>query len=206
MAVVVCYLAGLGLTLFTDRRGAGMGLVAILIGFIGIIGGKLMIAKWVVMPKIMPEMKKVFDDGLEEIKEQDMPEELVQDTLANAEMMFALTLMQLVDDGEFEEEFVKKAILARFTGERQPQFQEEMERAEKRVYECLASWSSDEKETVVRNQYPKVIGEFAGFLMEGGLGTAIGFIAAFFGALSCQDVLWFPLGLFFAYKVGAGRD
>jgi len=205
MAVAVCCLAGLGLTQFTDRRGASMGLLAILIGFIGIISSKLMIAKWVVMPKIMPEMKKFAEGGFEDIKWEDITEEQMQDTMANAEMMFALTLMELVDEGEFEEEFARKVIVARFTRKRPPELEEEMEQVDKRVYECLGSWDSEKKESVVRKQYPRVIGEFAGIFLEGRLGEVVGFIAAFFGTLSCLDIVWFPLGLFCAYKIGTSR-
>lgn len=206
LATLVGPLAGVGLTLFTDKRSVGMGVLAVFIGFVGILSGKLFIAKWVVMPEIMPEIKQGMESGFEEIESQEISEEEVQDALKDPNTMFTLTLMQLAEDGEFENEFVNKVIIARMAGQPPPDMAEQVETAERRVDECLETWSPEKKEQVARAQLPRMIRQFVSLVFEGSLGAAIGFVAAFAASFSCLDIFWFPIALVGAYKIGAGRD
>jgi hypothetical protein len=208
MALVVCALAGYGLQLFSGRCGAGLGVLAIFIGMCGLFFGKVLIAKWVVMPKLMPAFREGIDSAFDEMDSEQLSAADVNEMLDDPNMMFILTLMRLMDDGEFDRDVVIKIVMARQLQSDMPppELAEQIERAEKRVNECLESWSPEEKEQVVREQLPKFIRGMADVLMDSKIGAAIGFIAALIAVMSCQDLIWFPMGLICAYRVGSGND
>jgi hypothetical protein len=199
-------LAGLGLTVFTDKRSAGIGWLAVLIGLVGIITGKVLIAKYVVMPELMPKFQQLMDTGLGEMDKEDISDGMVSDIVKDPNMMFGVALLELVDQNEIEEDLIREIAVWHFTGKSQPELKTDLETAREKINERLDSWSEEEKTEAAKAQYPRMIREFMEFFFDTGMGTAFGFFVAFVAAFECLDVVWFPLGLYFAYRVGAGKD
>ncbi len=209
LATVVGPLGGVGLIVFIDRRNVGIGLLAVLIGLCGIISGKVFIAKWVVMPELVPKFAEFINVAKDELRGAQISDEMVQETLKNPRAMFTLTLMQLAEDGEIEQDVAESLAFDWSSEPIPPDLEEQRESVEKKVYSCLSTWTAEEKEKVIKAQFPKVVSEFADLfshIMQTGLGTAIGFLAAFLGSFTCLDVMWFPIALWGAYKLGAGWD
>jgi hypothetical protein len=212
MAIGVCSLAGYGLKLFGGGKySVGLGILAIFIALAGVLFAKVLIAKWVIMPELMSEMRETMDDAFDEQEDaNEMSDEDVQMTIEDANAMFTVTLMQLVQDGEFDRDVAVKIVWYRNfmldTRPEDPELASEIDRAEKRVSECLETWSPEKKEQVVREQSPNVAREAADAIMDSGVGAAFGFVFAFFAALSCQDFICVPLGLVCAYRLGSGKD
>ena len=209
LAIVVGPLAGVGLILFIDRRNIGIGLLALLIGLCGIISGKVFIAKWVVMPKFAPKFVKIFEEFKGELRGAQISDEHIQMVLRDPLIMFGVTLMQLAENGEVEQDVARGFAFDWSIEPLPPDLEEQRESVEKKVYSCLSTWTAEQKEDVVKAQFPKVLSEFTGRfsnIMQTGLGTAIGFFAAFLGSFRILDVMWFPVALWGAYKLGAGWD
>jgi hypothetical protein len=191
-----------GLVLVTRKHRVVYGLLGILIGLTGGFSGKVLIAKWAVGPGL----KETISAKLEEIPDIQISDKMVRQTLANYDSAFPMLLMQLVEDGEFEEEAAGRVIMARMTRSVPPDLREQMKLAEQKVRKCFDDWSNEKKEAAVRAQWPNMIRPFAQAALESPVVSAFGFAFALAGAFSLWDLLWFPMGMWSAYKIGAGRD
>ena len=218
LAIVVGPLAGVGLILFIDRRNIGIGLLALLIGLCGIISGKVFIAKWVVMPKFAPKFVKIFEEFKGELRGAQISDEHIQMVLRDPLIMFGVTLMQLAEDGEVEQDVADELAFGwmkddrpylgvqRESEELSSAIKEQKESVEKKVYSRLSTWTAEQKEEVIKAQLPKAVTVFADRIVQTKFATAIGFFAAFLGSFRILDVMWFPVALWGAYKLGAGWD
>lgn len=184
-------LAGFGLTLFIDSRGVGIGLLACLFAFLGILMGKFFIANWYIMPRLEQEFRK-FEPG----------EEHIAELLENSDMMFSVACLQLVENGEFEEALAWRVIAAHYSGELPSENRQEIEAARQKSLELLNNWSESEKKAAAQAQCAKLMDKITDFMIK----TKIGLVIAFLAAFSLWDLLWLPIALWSAYKIGAGRE
>ncbi|MHC4394666.1 MAG: hypothetical protein ACYS1A_03340 [Planctomycetota bacterium] len=215
LVIPVIAVAGFGLGLFLDSRNVGLGLLAALIGLTGGISGKVFIAKWV----IMPEMEKMFTEGFFQnpiygraipedfdirkgLSSDEQSEQLLANLVKSKNSMFLLASMQLVDEGEFEEAFALQVASANVSGGAAIESTEEIKAAHAKVQKLLDGLSADEKKKIAREQFSKLVERAFKMFMESGFGLALVFI----GTFSLWDLLWFPMGLWSAYKIGAGRE
>jgi phosphate/sulfate permease len=184
-------LAGFGLTLFIDSRGIGIGLLACLFAFLGILMGKFFITNWYIMPRLEQEFRQ-FEPGQEHITK----------LLENSDMMFSVACLQLAENEEFEEALAWQVIAAHYAGELPSEDKQEIEAARQKTLELLNNWSDSEKKAAAQAQYAKLMDKISDFMIK----TKIGLLIAFIAAFSLWDLLWFPVALCSAYKIGAGRD
>jgi hypothetical protein len=213
-------LAGLGIYLFTTRRGVFLGVLAALIAFFGILSGKYFIAKWYYMPELMAEFR---DKGASDIVDPNnikLTDEELQRIMSDPGQMFAYVAMQLADDGKITKEDAdyftaeKFAKAFRKTKEGDPQEPNEAQQqlndqrhkeVEAKVYKCLSEWDGPKKAEVVRTQYPKMIKEFADAFTKSPIMNVVGFAVAYIASFSLFDLLWFPIAMVTAYKFGTGE-
>jgi hypothetical protein len=106
LAVGVAALAGYGLTLYTDRRGPEMGLLAMAIGLVGIIVAKLVIANWVIMPKI-----DSFLQSESPFVQTEVTDEWVGRALADPQSTFTYVCYHLAEEYEWDEDFTHKVTM-----------------------------------------------------------------------------------------------
>jgi predicted Zn finger-like uncharacterized protein len=215
MVIPVIALAALGLIIFIENRNMGIGLLAALIGLSGAVSGKAFIAKWA----ILPEMEKILTAELSEkpifrdtiLSDFDInkilafkkpSDQLLANLVENENSMFLFVCMQLAENGEFELEFAWQVAAAHASGKVPLEKAEEIKVANEKVEAMLKSSGPGEKERIVRAQYSKVMERVRKLFME----TEIGFVIAFIATFSLWDLLWIPMGLWSAYKIGAGRD
>lgn len=184
-------LAGLGLTLFTEGRKVRLGLLAALFAFLGIMMGKFFFANWYVMPELRKQLHRMRPSN-----------EDIEDILKDPDMMFAVACLELADRTQFDQEFAWKVIIARNSGELPTENREEIESAQKKALELLDNWPEDRKRVAARRQSFKILRKIADVMMESKIGLFFVFIATF----SPWDLLWFPIALWSAYKIGSGRD
>jgi hypothetical protein len=234
LCIVVAGLAGYGLVLFTEKRNAALGLLAALIGFVGIISGKVFIAKWVVLP----EVQNAFASA--DWSDVSLTEEQVDERMKDPNGLFRAVGFQMAREGEFEEEFASKLVATHYDGRAPLGEAEQIQAGIERVEETIGTWTDEQKREAIRAQHTRDMEAFRDFgkalvgamaesseedeevpeglrqvakeandLMSGDKDlaeTKIGFVMAFFGSFSCLDIIWFPIALWSAYKVGTGRE
>ena len=212
IATIVAGLAGCGFAMFMHDgdRGGFTGFLAVVIGLIGIMTGKVFIAKWVEMPIVKERFtsgfkmsasdnskKKHFSEG------GDSQSNMLEHIVENKKSMFFVTCFHLADEGVFEEEFAKKVITFHLGKNRSSAENfDELRDAEGKVLTLIEGYSRSEREEIARQQEDRLIELMEKILDK----TPVGFVIAFIGSFSLADFLWFPMGLWGAYKVGAGWD
>jgi hypothetical protein len=179
-------LAGFGLTLFTTRRGVGMGLLAALFAIVGILVGKALIAQWVIMPIIEKEIKNF-----------QLSDDQIQEMVNDPAKMFSVACLHLVDQGEFDEPFAWKVIGVHNKGESYPAEQKKIDEAQKKASDLVDSWSDAEKLAAAKAQSHKFVAKFTNLMKQ----TKAGFAFAFIASFSLIDILWFLLAVASAYKI-----
>lgn len=234
LCIPVAGVAGYGLVLFTESRNFGLGLLAALIGLFGIFCGKLFLAQWVVLP----EMENPFAIVGEEYDKSTLTEEQIQANLADDKSLFRAACFQLVENGEFDQEFAEKVVQANYDGRAPIGEAEQVQEGMRKVETTLGSWDREQKRQAIIAQFERDKQMFKDFgkellaaaadanedeLPEGVRNTAretqellegtrsiqetkIGFTFAFIGAFSILDLLFIPVGMWGAYKIGAGKD
>jgi hypothetical protein len=234
LAILVAALAGYGLILFTEKRNAALGLLAALIGLVGIISGKVFIAKWV----ILPTLENPFTST--EWEKPTLTDREVDERMKDPNEMFRAACFQMAEDGEFDKKFAGKIVDTHYDGRAPLGEAEQVKAGIERVEETLNGWSDAKKREAIRAQYARDIEVFKNFgkalitvgaksteeaedvpdtvretareaneLMSGDktlAETKIGFFFAFLGSFSFLDLLFFPMGMWSAYKIGSGRQ
>ena len=234
LCIPVAAAAGYGLTLCLESHGAALGLLAAVIGLFGIFCGKLFLAKWVVLPRLENPFAiaaKEFDEATldeEQIRER-LKDPHLMFTAACFQMAedgefdheFAEKVVQTHYDGRapigeaeqitegiqkvqatldsWSPQQKRQAVIAQF--EREKQMFKEFGRS-------LLTAVTEANEAEVPEGIRKTARETQD-LFEGTRPiqqTRIGFAMAFIGSFSFLDLLFIPMGLWAAYKVGAGRD
>ncbi len=206
MAVVVCSLAGAGFYLCTQNRSVGVGILAAVIGFVGILNGKTLIAKYVALSQMKKFMTESAGQFGEPFGDDAMKDKFYEEMIKDDNMMFAMAAMQLVEDGYVEEELADEILASRPADKKDQEKSDQVKQAEQKINEALDSWSKQKKMEVAQAQYGKVSRKNMNLFMESEVGKTMGFVGAWLWSLSCQDFVWFPLGMFCAYKVARGED
>jgi hypothetical protein len=234
LCIPVAGVAGYGLVLFTEHRNFGLGLLAALIGLFGIFCGKLFLAKWVVLPQMenpfaivgeeyekstlteeqirenLGDPKSLFRAACFQLVEngefdREFAEKIVQTNydgrapIGEAEQI--QEGMRKVEDtlGSWDSEQKRQAIIAQF--ERDKQMFKDFG---KELLAAAADANEDELPEGFRNTARETQELFDGTrsIQE----TKIGFTFAFIGSFSILDLLFIPVGMWGAYKIGAGKD
>jgi DNA-directed RNA polymerase subunit RPC12/RpoP len=234
LCIPVAGVAGYGLVLFTESRNFGLGLLAALIGLFGIFCGKLFLAKWVVLPQMENPFAIVGEEYDKSTLTEEQIQENLEDpkSLFRAacfqlveygefDREFAEKVVQANYDGRapigeakqvqegmrkventlgsWNPEQKREAIIAQF--ERDKQMFKDFG---KELLAVAADANEDELPEGFRNTARETQELFDGTrsIQE----TKIGFAFAFIGSFSILDLLFIPVGMWGAYKIGAGKD
>ncbi len=205
IAIGVGALAGIGITIFTQEKTTGLGIVAALFAVFGILTGKVLVAKYVIVPEVVKIMKTGDSELLGNSENASLSPEEIKEMAGDNDAMLSVTLMYLAENKEFDKEILKQYYIGTFAEEMPPDVQQHAGKIQARVSECLSSWDTARKEQIVREMYPKVLQETTNELTDNTFfKTALG-IGAFIASFSLFDLLWFPLAIWTAFKIGSGR-
>jgi phage FluMu protein Com len=206
MAVGVFCLSGAGFYLCTQNRGVGVGILAVLIGFMGVLNAKTLIAKYVTMPKLKNFMSNSGDKFGNMFDKHPMKDQFYEDMVKNEDFMFAAATMQLAEDGEIEEELVDDIVMKRPADENDVERTQKIKEAKTRIKAAVENWDKEKKKKVAQAQFAKLNQKYMDSFMQSQAGQTFSFVAAWFWSFSCQDIVWFPLGMFCAYKIARNED
>ena len=203
VAVGVAAATACGLILFTENRNAGFGIAAIFISLFCILIGKVMIAKWAVMPLMQKEMEVLLAEEEENlIAFSDMKLEEQQGLTQDDTNIYSVGVMELWEQGEFGEDTARKLVAAKYNFfEQENALEPEYQDSHEAVNEEVASWDNDKKLTMFNQHYDTFQINEIKWLMQ-----VIGALAAFIAAFSFFDLFILPISCVTAYKIGAGTN
>lgn len=207
VAIGVGALAGWGIILFADVRTNTLGVMAAVFAIVGILAGKALIAKYVVIPKT-EEVMRVFGTLVHQKSEdiaQQIGKQQINEILSDYESMFAITLIHLIDNGEFDRNLIREYHFARVQGDIPEHLKQDAESIDARVNEYLEQWDDNQKEQIVRENLPRLFEEFIVGAFENSQMMDNLFYEAFIATFSWFDLLWFPLAMATAFKIGSGQ-
>lgn len=203
-----------GLVMFTEKRNVGLGLLSIAMALFGILMGKVMIAKWVIMSD---------DISFAELS-QDEKNDLMEDPV----LVYDMGAMDLWAQGQFDET-VAKSLIMENVGEESDDFGDEdldlesnespalTETAESSsdtvsspeyaaqhdaVCSHIEKWTPQERQQAFEQQYDKYQSCISSWFII----SPIGFALALLFAFSIWDLAIIPASLVTAYKIGVGSD
>ena len=218
---VVATLAGVGLVALTDKRNVLLGIVAAVIGLGGMLCGKVLIARFVIMPKMTnPE---AIEDMADELRNGDLNE-----YVSYPPTMYSVLCMELGDKGEIPAELVKPTLAWIIISETQnpdisdddrpnevwlavannSEFMsyidriEEIKAAGNKVFEEYKNLTQAQKLSVLRKHWDPMWDMIGESLREM---PAVGFMYALVETFGLLDLLWLPLGMSGAFSVAKGR-
>jgi DNA-directed RNA polymerase subunit RPC12/RpoP len=238
LAVGVALLAGYGLTLFNNKLTHKMGLLAILIGFVGIIIAKVIISYFILMPR----MDSFWQDKALAM-ETEISEQMLDDALNNPDQTFNCACYHLAEEFGWDRKFTHRVTIyhtyTRISKRRKsafkwsPEEKKQLKEAAEKVQQKIEQWSPEEKRLAMESgikkhkemlkqdmreaidkmedpNNPQPAPSEVKEVLEVLTGdrppsdSQLGRSFAKFGACCCLDILWIPLGLFFAYKFASG--
>ncbi len=207
-----------GLTRFTENRGIMLGLLAAILGFAGMLIAHGAVAKWVILPMLQNDteftesMNTAFSSKFSETAGQLTAEQVTRLAEEEDTMVF-VAAMSLVNENQLTEDHVKQMFVYKMETEAAedkndvpaslPEVDNDYAAASKRLEE----WDSDTRKQMLRQYYPKVGGIISQtFMEETKIGNAVNFFIAFVGSFGLLDLLWFPMGLYGAFKLASGME
>ena len=234
LCVPVAGAAGYGLVLFTENRNLGLGLLAVLIGLFGIFCGKVFLAKWVILPQMENPFVLAGEEYDKSTLQEEQVQERLEDPkclfravcfqlveYGEFDREFAEKVVQANYDGRapigeakqvqegmrkventlgsWDHEQKRQAIIAQF--ERDKQMFKDFG---KELLVAAADANEDELPEEFRNAARETHELFEG--TRSIQQTKIGFAFAFVGSFSFLDLLFIPMGMWCAYKIGAGKE
>ncbi len=196
------------MTIFTETRNFAIGMVAVAIGFGGMMSGKAFYAKWYSIPK----MEETFDSDKFSnetfVEYTQLTDEEVDNIMNNQKPMFRYACAYIAYEQGWEKDFTSKVQMVQLFGKRSKKLSaqetEDIDIAIEEIDNTINSWNKNKKREVIRSQnriFNETVKEFAEEIAKG-MTKAFGYITAF----RFLDLLWFPMGMWSAYKIGSGRD
>ena len=160
LAVGVAILAGYGLTLFNNKRTHKMGLLAILIGFVGIIIAKVIISYCILMPRM-----DVFWQDKSLAIEKEITEQILDDALKSPNQTFNWACYHLAEEYGWDRKFARKLTTyhtyKKNSPRRRPPFKwspeekKQLKEAEEKVQQRIEQWTPDEKRIAMESGIKK---------------------------------------------------
>lgn len=220
LAIPVATLAGFGLVVLTGRRNILFGFLAVIIGFCGIICGKVLIAKYVIQPKFSYLMSS-DPTGFMELDTEYFKELAGQDF-----WVFAAQCYSMKDRGEIEQDLILPVIMVyaqdgaegsyEQTGDDTSQMlsniagemdisaerQEQIDQVKEKALGNMENLTSAQREQLTVDYGPDMYKDVMSFLADS---TPFNAVMSFIASFALLDLLFIPMGLWGAFKAGIGK-
>jgi len=198
LCIAVAASAGYGLALFIEERGIGLGLIAVLIGLFGIFCGKGFLAEWVVKPRLQSTIvEKAETDENAQLTEEEIIRRCEDPNCLNEAALF-----QIIDSNEFEKNFAQKMPQPSFNfRELMSQSQQIATQTAAKAREMVSRWTPEQKRKAIIAQFER--NKQMSRQMRP-VKTLLTSVIAFICSFSLLDFIFIPVGLWSAYKIGAG--
>lgn len=201
-AVGVACAAAWGLIALQEDRNIGLGLLAAFIGLVGIFCGKYFVAKWAVMP----HLQSAVEEKLDEVDSRTLSPEERNELIKDPDVVYNVVCMQLAEDGEFSNEMAVDIVVMKMMNKVPADLSPEVTAARGKVDIAVAEWEYGKKMEALRKQYGPLQKAIANKFLDSKVGSAATLAVAFVASFSLLDLLWFPMALWAAFKIGNGND
>ncbi len=202
LAVGVACAAAWGLIALQDDRNVGLGLLAAMIGLVGILCGKYFVAKWAVMPRL----QNIVHEQLSQTDWQTLSREQRNELIHDPVVSYNVLCMQLAENGEFSREIAVDLVIMKIRDEVPDDPSPEVVAAREKVDVAVAEWDSSKKMEALRKQYGPLQQAVADRLLDSKVGTVATLAVAFVATFSLFDLMWFPMALWAAFKIANDSD
>lgn len=201
-AIFTAGAAAYGLTLYTEHRNIGLGVVSVMLGLGAIFCGKFMVSRWAVLP----ELNRLYEEQMSQSSQlfAFMPGEMDQ-FLSNEDHMASIACVSLIGAGKIDETEGRQFIIEQQTDGLEPAnlSDAQMENLRELTAAQLKEWNDKQRENAVLQNMAYVNYVIATMSKTGKALTAA---LAFAGSFSLWDLVFIPAGMIAAFKTGAGRN
>jgi hypothetical protein len=193
--------AAYGLTLYTEHRNAGLGIISVVLGIGAIFCGKYMVSQWAVLP----ELNRLYEQQMTEGRTKFIMPDTMNEYLSDEDQMASIACVSLIGLGKIEESEGRQFIIEMQTGGREPSnlSDAQMENLRELTAAQLKEWSDKQRENAVAQNmaYIKYV-----IATQSKTGKEMTSKMAFACTFSSWDLIMIPTALFVAFKTGAGRS
>jgi hypothetical protein len=198
-----------GLTRLTERRSIMLGLLAVILSLGGMLAGHVAIAKWVIVPGW--EKDKEYNAAKDKLQQKfsndfaalpSAPQQW-QTMAANEQIMIHVAAWDLVDSGRLDKNIFNKMYFVEKNAENIP---EEIKTARDQAQTHLKSWSDAQRIEALKKHFDALRQNYEESIqskIQTGV-KAVTFVIAFAASFGLLDLLWFPMGLYGAFKLASG--
>jgi hypothetical protein len=218
-------LIGIVVVAVTQSNSGGTRALAVLMAILCILMGKFFIAKWLVMPIMQKEMKKLnLEKGIQEklqeltagrqVDPQDakpLTEDEIRMMVNDPDILFDAVCHQFKRAHAWDEDFAEQ-LVSFHSGNLKPPASDRprFEDSDKKVAEKIAGLDNQQKRLAVLFRHAEMTGyteQLAGelnqLMTDVMTNKNIGLFIAFIAAFSLFDILWIFLAIASAYKIAA---
>ena len=201
-AIGVASAAAWGLVLPLNDRNVGLGLLGAFIGLVGIFCGKYFVARW----SVMPRLQTVVNQGLNDIDTQTLSREQRNALIRDPNEVYQVVCMQLAQDGQFSRETALEIVVMKITDKVPAELSPEFVAAREKTDAAMTKWNDSQKMEALKMQHGPLQRALPEKFLDSKVGSALTTTAAFIGSFSLFDLMWFPMALWAAFKIGNGND
>lgn len=201
-AIGVACAAAWGLVVLQEDRNIGLGLLGAFIGLVGIFCGKYFVAKWAVMP----HLQKFVNEQVDEMDSQNLSREERNELIKDPDEVYQVVCMQLAQDGQFSHKTALEIVVMKITDNIPAELSDEVIAAQDKIDLAMEEWDDTKKMEALRMQHGPLQRALAEKFLDSKVGSALTMTAAFIGSFSLFDLLWFPMALWSAFKIGNGNN
>lgn len=200
-AIFTAGAAAYGLTLYTEHRNIGLGVVSVLLGTGAIFCGKYMVSRWAVLP----ELHRLYEAQMTEGGQQFVMPDTMNTFLSNENHMASIACVSLIGAGKIDEAEGRQFIVEQQTDGLEPAnlSDTQMNNLRELTAAQLKEWNDKQRANAVVQNIAYV--EYVIATMSK-TGKALTAALAFAGSFSLWDLVFIPAGMIAAFKTGAGRN
>ncbi len=199
LAVLVAASAGFGLVAVQRKQHFGIGLVSVCIGLVGIVCGKYFVSRWT----LMPQFQKTMQQGLDILDSQTIPPRQMSRMVNEPDIVYDSVCMQLSKEGHYSHEIAIQIVKQNRQGTIPTADSAEIASAQERIQAAIKEWPDPNKVDAIRTYYYPLQREMVEQALESKAGKALTKTAAFLRSFSLFDLIWLPMSIWVAFRIGA---
>ncbi|MEN6307599.1 MAG: hypothetical protein ABFD91_07580 [Anaerohalosphaeraceae bacterium] len=213
--IVLCVpLAGAwGLVAFTENRGVLLGLLAVVLGLVGMVAGRAAIAKWVIMP--MYHEDETYNSEVDDFYRETVgfPDTLpteraeLEGLSRNERVMLRIAAWDLVQSSRMDTDIYDQLFLADIE-DTENELEENVQNALYDAADHMDVMSTAQRVELLKTHFDSIRENYQQNIQPklDSFVQSTTFLWAFKDTFRFLDLILFPMGLFGAYKYAAGTE